>query len=167
MAGVGAHCSRRELENLELLQRPRVQQLIWIAGGHRNGIRSLDRQIVLGRQIVVSEDISLHLVTQDGKVIFLKPLPGGLFNDDGELELSGEPDSDAILRGFVWTYIMMVQSQTDFRIALEHHLFPSVFCPDGDSADTGKGARERFDAAYRGWCAKRTSWEISLPIVNG
>jgi hypothetical protein len=122
MAGVGDHCSQQELENMELLRRPWVQQLIWITGGHRNGIRSLNRQVVLGRQIIVSEDISLHLITQDGKIIFLKPLPRGLFNDDGELELSGKPDLDAILRGFVWTYIMMVQSQ----IGHSHHIWKVV-----------------------------------------
>lgn len=165
MAAVGDLCSQRELNNLKLLRLPRVEQLLWLAGGHRKGIRSLNRQVVLGRQIIVSEDISLHLVTRDGKIIFVKPLPGGLFNDASELELSGESDSDATLRGFVWTYIMMVQSQTDFRIALEHYLLPSSFCPDEESSDTGKRAREKFDAAYQCWCAKRTLWETT--ILNG
>ena len=99
MAAVGDHCSRRELENLELLQHPRVQRFIWIAGGHRNGIRSLDRQIVLG-------------------------IPDGLSNRTGTS--------------------------------------PSLyFCPDGDLTDTGKGARERLDAAYRDWCEKNIMGNIT------
>jgi hypothetical protein len=45
-----------------------------------------------------------------------------------------------LIRGFIWTYISMIKSVTDFRIAMDNHLLPEDFTPNGS-----------MEAAFENW----------------
>ena len=157
--------SESERNRLELLSR--VKRQLWFAGMHRRKIRPLHRQVVLGRDIVISEDISLHLVTRDGKTIFIKPFPGRLL----ELENEG-PDTenvvvmksttnDNILLGFISSYLSMIQSETDLRIALDNYLLPSILLPR-DLRNKRIESKEELEKAFREWTRIKGTWEGAI-----
>jgi hypothetical protein len=175
----------RRLESSRLQKLRRIMGLLWLAGNHRRTIRPLHRHKMLGREIIVSEDISLHLVTQDGKVVFIKPFPRDLLTDSGLNVPVDQPRPSArspshppnpqlqtqiiqlvnlddvveeqanIIRGFIWTYISMIQSVTDFRIAVENHLLPAKISHE-------LGIEEAFDNWHRSVEAWRQQIGLAL-----
>jgi hypothetical protein len=150
-------CLQPGLERLGMLSD--VSHRLWLAGSHWGHIRPLHRQLVLGRQIIVSEDISLHLITQNGKTIFVKPFPKELLQSDRSLaELAA---SDVVCRGFIWTYMSMIQSETDFRIALQNHLLPALLCPDG--LEPYSMNKRQWDEAFQTWVHSKETWETKMP----
>ncbi|KAI4173622.1 MAG: hypothetical protein LQ343_002797 [Gyalolechia ehrenbergii] len=57
-----------------------IHDHLWLAGRPMSA-RSLHRQAMLGRAMVITEQVDLHMVRQDGR-IFLKPLPDYLLSYD-------------------------------------------------------------------------------------
>jgi len=136
-------------EFCRLEELAQVQNILWLAGNVNTAIRPLHRHIVLGRNIIVCEDISLHLVTRGGKMILIKPLPKSLTalaNAHATQPLTDIsrliPDENQrnLIRGFIWTYISMIKSVTDFRIAVDNHLLPEDFTRNGS-----------MEAAFDNW----------------
>jgi len=98
-------------------------------------INPLHAQKVRGRDIIVTEDPRLHLVWTHDR-IFIKPLPRYLlshaFWDHFLCSESSPLTSDRIriygaALGYLRTYVMLIQSESDFWIAQkeEYHLVPA------------------------------------------
>ena len=157
--------SESERKRLELLSR--VKHQLWFAGMHRRKIRPLHRQVVLGRDIVISEDISLHLVTRDGKTIFIKPFPVHLLELENEgavsetVVVTRSARNDDILLGFISSYLSMIQSETDLRIALDNYLLPSILLPR-DLRNKRIENKEELEKAFREWTRIKGTWEGAI-----
>ena len=98
---------------------PRLNEIhgnLWLAG-RPMGARPLHRQAMLGRDLVTTEQVDLHMVRQ-GTRIFVKPMPDFL--------LDHEFWKDHICRdtnlyecgcGFLLSYVWLVCSKSDLRMA--------------------------------------------------
>ena len=62
------------LQELDTTPLDEIERYLWVAGLTADKIRPLHRQLVVGRQIVVCEQVHLHLVRNQGS-IFVKPIP--------------------------------------------------------------------------------------------
>jgi hypothetical protein len=106
----------------------------WLMSWRRSSnISPLHRQIVKGRDIVVAEDPSLHLVWRSSR-IHMKPIPAHLLNYafwkqyllDDESPLPGRRRV-RILRaalGYIRTYYYLIGHESDYILAQEKHLIP-------------------------------------------
>lgn len=134
---------RRELvaERLEDMHR-----WLWLAGRPMPP-RPLHHQLVLGREVVVSEKIELHLVWTYQNRLFLKPLPRYLLDagfwpvhlladvdtrprDHGRDERTPRLSvtaaaAAAAARGLLFSYTALVAYESDFRIARDKGLLPA------------------------------------------
>ncbi|KAK1828990.1 hypothetical protein QBC39DRAFT_357757 [Podospora conica] len=116
-----------ELSPARVHQRVRF---LWLAG-RPVPPRPLHHQLLLGRDIFVSERIDLHLVWGGGR-IFVKPIPRYLLNPDfWSAHLSSSQthgDRTHHLRqcamGFLLSYVALIAYESDFRIATEKGLLP-------------------------------------------
>ncbi|KAK0614333.1 hypothetical protein B0T14DRAFT_438865 [Immersiella caudata] len=120
-----------ELSPRRLHQRIRY---LWLAG-RPVPPRPLHHQVLLGRDIYLSERIDLHLVWGGGR-IFVKPLPRYLLSPEfwrgylipGFGENGGEMEEREHLRqcamGFLLSYVALISYESDFRIAIEKGLLP-------------------------------------------
>lgn len=88
-------------------------------------INSLHRQRVKGREIVVTEDLLLHLVWNHNRV-YIKPIPRCLLSYEFRrmyLDKSSDRLGDSrerlqrIALGFLRTYRYLIQHESDLRIA--------------------------------------------------
>lgn len=112
-----------------------MHDFLWMAGRPMPP-RHLGHQIVLSRQIVVTEDVALHLVWQ-GKRMFVKPLSKYLLDEElweqCLLERSQDTAEVAILResiaqcarGFLLSYCALLCYESDFNTAQSLGLLPS------------------------------------------
>jgi hypothetical protein len=109
---------------------------LWlVATPSSSSISPLHKQKILGREIVITDTADLHLVWYHSK-IFLKPLPKYLLSHsfwDFVFKNNISPDTpdetENLFRatlGFVRTYTHLIQSESDFRIALTHGLLPET-----------------------------------------
>ncbi|PWY93558.1 hypothetical protein BO94DRAFT_459570 [Aspergillus sclerotioniger CBS 115572] len=94
--------------------------------------RPLHHQIVMSREIVVTEQMDMHLVWLKN-YIFIKPLPAYLLHRDfwSRQEDSGGPIIPWNHRarcawGFVLSYMALVAHRSDFDIAMKQGLLPSI-----------------------------------------
>ncbi len=114
-----------------------VHKHMWLAGRPMPP-RPLHHQIMLRRNIVVTEDMELHLVWYKTR-IFIKPVPTYLLDpafwasqrlDRGPADGDGDGDAKrrrevaACARGFLFTYTALIAYPSDFRIAKERGLIP-------------------------------------------
>ncbi|KAI6381343.1 hypothetical protein MCOR25_001274 [Pyricularia grisea] len=122
-----------DLERLD-----KVHQHLWLTGRPMPP-RPLHYQRSVGREIVISERMDMHLVWGDGR-IYIKPLPRFFLepcfwtadlSGRSRLQQKDTAGEDERLeeyrrraRGFLYTYAAMVASESDFRIARDHHLLP-------------------------------------------
>jgi hypothetical protein len=100
-----------------------------------SAVSPLHKQRILGRDIIITDTADLHLVWYHSK-IFLKPLPSYLLSHAfweyvflHNRKLETPERNDKLFRaavGFVRTYTHLIQSETDFRIALSHGLLPET-----------------------------------------
>jgi hypothetical protein len=86
--------------------------------------RPLHLQLLMAREIILTENVGLHLVWTKGK-IFVKPLPQYLLDD----EWCGRNIHNNIrlakcARGLLFTYTALVASESDFYIARNKSLLP-------------------------------------------
>ncbi|KAH7346916.1 hypothetical protein BKA66DRAFT_447745 [Pyrenochaeta sp. MPI-SDFR-AT-0127] len=109
---------------------------LWlVATPSSSSISPLHKQKILARDLVISDTADLHLVWYHSK-IFIKPLPEYLLSYAFWEFVFGKnvsPDTpnqtDSLFRatvGFVRTYTHLIQSDSDFRIALSHGLLPET-----------------------------------------
>lgn len=112
-----------------------VHESLWMAGRPMPP-RHLGYQILLSREVVVTEDISLHLVWQ-GKRIFIKPLPtyllderlwkqclGQIVGDNAEVAKNRESIAQCA-KGLLLSYCALICYESDFRSAQTLGLLPN------------------------------------------
>ena len=135
----------------EELNTPVIDQLynhLWcVARKSGKSIDPISKQKVKAREIVATEDASLHLVWHRDR-IYVKPMPLCLLNHDfwtAFLPLPvadtvpGRPSSASpqpppgpvfdrkIALGFMRSYALLVRHHVDFVLARDAHLFPAEF----------------------------------------
>lgn len=115
-----------------------VHPKLWLAG-FRRPARSLSTLVLLGRKIVPTNALDMHLVWGGGRV-YLKPLPRYLLEPDFWSEhLSGPDhlyarrspeDTTAVTKirqaafGLLYTYACLIPNQVDLELALREGLIP-------------------------------------------
>ncbi len=112
----------------------KIVPLLWLCGRSMPP-RTLHHQALLRRDIVVTEDMKLHLVWHKTR-IFIKPIPAYLLDPDfwltQVLPQDGEDDPkkkrrsnvEECARGFLFTYTALIAYPSDFRIAKSKGLLP-------------------------------------------
>lgn len=126
-----------------------VRDWLWVCGRPMPP-RALHHQILLGRDITITENPDLHLVWHKER-IFLKPLPAWLLDPDvwaryllpplppapssaaGPRHGSGDADGGvaACARGLLFSYTALIAYHSDYRIAKEKGLIPEGLEWDG------------------------------------
>lgn len=98
-------------------------------------------QLAVGREIVIADQLDLHLIWDERGRIFLKPIPtflldSGLWIDHlgshdactSQIRRAGSCSCNLELRkvalGFLYTYVCLIASETDFKIAKDKGLLP-------------------------------------------
>lgn len=86
--------------------------------------RSLHTQRIKSREILVTEQMDLHLVWSP-KHIYIKPIPRFLLDTAfWEKHLCNDASLYACAMGFLRSYTALIQHESDYRIAVESHLLP-------------------------------------------
>ncbi|KAK8017829.1 hypothetical protein PG993_014155 [Apiospora rasikravindrae] len=118
-----------------------VRDWLWVCGRPMPP-RPLHHQVLIGRDVTITENPELHLVWHKGR-IFLKPLPSWLLDPDvwarHLLPTSSSPpppsssqysnnnkdgELAACARGFLFSYTALIAYESDFHIAKENRLIP-------------------------------------------
>ncbi|KAI0193978.1 hypothetical protein EV127DRAFT_384101 [Xylaria flabelliformis] len=107
-----------------------VQDWLWICGRPMPP-RPLHHQVLVSREITVTESPELHLLWSNHR-IFLKPLPSWLL-DPGFWKSHILQDDNLLrcARGFLYSYTALIAYPSDFRLAQEKGLVPSYLTWDG------------------------------------
>lgn len=121
-----------EFLHQELLVRKinAVQDWLW-ACGRPMPPRPLHHQLVLSRDIIVTENPELHLIWGP-KGIYLKPLPEYLLDAEfwkQHILSSSHPihlEIEQCARGFLFSYCALIAHYSDFRLARERGLLPDT-----------------------------------------
>lgn len=123
-----------------------IKQCLWLAGAPMPP-RSLHHQLLVNREITITERADLHLVCSSGR-IFIKPVPRFLLDPScWTVHLACEPGCECLsiqnarapellhtcarqkLRkvalGFLYSYVALISHESDYHIAMEKHLLPA------------------------------------------
>lgn len=94
---------------------------------------ALHKQVVRGRNVVITEDPELHLCWFDSKV-FIKPIPRCLlswafwqhflYGPDPTSNQEARSNLIEAVLGYMRSYCFLVRHESDFRIAVREHLIP-------------------------------------------
>jgi hypothetical protein len=107
--------------DLDITRLNKIHKHLWLAGLPQIS-RALHNQVMVGRQIVITERADLHLVWRDN-TIYLKPLPDYLLSHSLWTQiLCTEEALFESAKGFLFSYSWLVCSKSDLRIAHEHGL---------------------------------------------
>ncbi|KAK3299592.1 uncharacterized protein B0H64DRAFT_102467 [Chaetomium fimeti] len=113
---------------------------LWFAGAARPAA-PLHSHVAMGREIVVSDRMDMHLLWSNEGRLFVKPVPRFLLNVDFCRSNLQCPDgcpcrdslADACRRiprkvalGFLYTYACLISSESDFHIANDRRLLPRM-----------------------------------------
>jgi len=102
-----------------------IHRWLWLAGMPMPP-RPLTYQLASSRQIIVNEQMDLHLVWTSSLKIFLKPIPRYLLDHQFWKEkLSIREDLHKCALGFLLSYSALIQYESDYHIAIKKHLIPS------------------------------------------
>ncbi|KAK4249900.1 hypothetical protein C7999DRAFT_12267 [Corynascus novoguineensis] len=146
-----------------------IRKILWLIAV--NGTpRSLYYQKFLRREIIIAEELDLHLVWAESR-IFVKPLPDFLLNYDfWEAYISCEPHLHRAACGLLYSYCGLVRFGHDLQVAQEYHLvnanldyrawtefartvLPNLDPMDSNTMDTrfqyGELRLNRLDTIYR------------------
>ena len=100
-----------------------VHSWLWLAGRPMCA-RPLYKQKLLGREIVVTEQIDIHLLWTASQ-IFIKPLPEFLMDHDFWKEnLCSSTERYKSACGLLLSYTWLVCYQSDLKVAKDHSLLP-------------------------------------------
>jgi hypothetical protein len=133
------------LDDLDYIQTelglPRLQAIghwLWLAG-RPSAPRPLHNQLLLNREIFITERMDMHAVWTTGR-IFLKPMPRFLLEPSfwrehlacergcGCKESHAECTRRRLWKsalGFLFSYAALVSHESDYFIAIDKHLFPA------------------------------------------
>ncbi|KAH8890116.1 hypothetical protein GQ53DRAFT_588897, partial [Thozetella sp. PMI_491] len=119
-----------------------IARWLWLAGAPRPP-HALHHHVVLGREIILTEQMEKHLVWQTDR-IFIKPVPRYLLDPDFwsrhmccrpncgcdyDLPDSVNHCGHRLLRqnalGLLFSYTALIRHESDFVLAKEKHLFPA------------------------------------------
>ena len=115
-----------------------VNLRLWVAG-RPIPPRPMHHQRLLGREIVITEQMDLHLVWTSG-YIYIKPLPRFLLEpriwkkalsclEGCRSQATGLPCDRLALRkcalGFLFSYSALIRHESDFSLAMQNDLLPS------------------------------------------
>ncbi|KFZ08896.1 hypothetical protein V502_09073 [Pseudogymnoascus sp. VKM F-4520 (FW-2644)] len=115
--------------DLDVSRLTKVERHLWLAG-MRKAARPLHRQVMMDRNVVVTEQADLHL-TWRGSRIYIKPLPGYLLNVDFWKEnIEGDSDLFKNAKGFLLSYVWLVFNESDFQMAMDNSNHPRLL-PEG------------------------------------
>ncbi|KAI0015527.1 hypothetical protein F4780DRAFT_773502 [Xylariomycetidae sp. FL0641] len=107
-----------------------IQDWLWICGRPMPP-RPLHHQLLLSRDITITENPELHLVWHHGR-IFLKPIPSWLLEPTiWTIHLLPNDDIAACARGFLFSYTALVSHESDFRVAKDRGLLPACVSWEG------------------------------------
>ncbi|KAI1801402.1 hypothetical protein F4811DRAFT_555911 [Daldinia bambusicola] len=107
-----------------------IQDWLWICGRPMPP-RPLHHQILLSREIAISENPELHLVWSKNRM-FLKPIPLYLLVPKfWAAHILHDEELTKCARGFLYSYAALIMYQSDFRIAQEKGLLPLNITWDG------------------------------------
>ncbi|KAK6954702.1 hypothetical protein Daesc_004670 [Daldinia eschscholtzii] len=107
-----------------------IQDWLWICGRPMPP-RPLHHQILLSREIAISENPELHLVWSKNR-IFLKPIPLYLFEPEfWATHIVHDHKLAKCARGYLFSYTALIAYQSDFRIAQEKGLLPTNIAWEG------------------------------------
>ncbi|KPI35231.1 uncharacterized protein AB675_3779 [Cyphellophora attinorum] len=118
------HDPRAFIENeLDVSILDGLERWLWLAGRVDN-IRPLHHQRLLRREIVLTERSKAHLLWTENR-IFLKPLPAWLL-DTNFVQDNVPKDAPCLkqAKGFLRSYLLLLQYESDFMLAKELHLIP-------------------------------------------
>ena len=111
----------REDTNVDRLNR--VHKHLWLTGLARPA-RPLHEQLVLGKEIVITEKADLHLTWRDGK-IYVKPLPDYLICPEAWQDfLVQDAHLYGAAVGMLWSWLWLVRTRSDFNLAHSKSLLP-------------------------------------------
>ncbi|KAI0476686.1 hypothetical protein F4859DRAFT_504245 [Xylaria cf. heliscus] len=125
--GAGTFSQFLEVE-FSLKRLDDIDSKLWCVGYPRPP-RPLSTQAQMGRTIVLTNALDMHLVWGDGK-IFLKPLPRYLL--EPEFWANYLPSGSAL--GLLYTYACLITHPTDLMLAIELGLIPKE---NGNGPDWG------------------------------
>ncbi|KAH7159351.1 hypothetical protein DER46DRAFT_663330 [Fusarium sp. MPI-SDFR-AT-0072] len=110
--------------SFDLSRLHKIQKRLWLAGLPLPA-RSLHRQKMLGRDIVITDQSDLHLTWRES-TIFVKPLWKPLLDYDfWRTELcNGDLQTYKSAAGLVLSYVWLITSKSDLQIAKDHKLVP-------------------------------------------
>ncbi|KAL6406192.1 hypothetical protein AUP68_10360 [Ilyonectria robusta] len=143
LAAAGLHVSACVEKEFDLRRLTSIHGWLWVAGRPMPP-QPLHHQLVVGREIVITERMDMHLVWTTGRM-FLKPLPRFLLEPsfwtkylscgvkcgcsgtkagghDGIQECMLGLQKRAL--GFLFSYAALISHESDFRIAEQNHLLP-------------------------------------------
>lgn len=107
-----------------------IHQYLWLAGTPMCA-RPLHRQAMLGRELVITEQVDLHMVRQESR-IFLKPLPEFLLSADfWNTHIGRDVHLHECACGFLLSYVWLVCSKSDLRVAQRGGLLDSEITWEG------------------------------------
>ncbi|KAI1469769.1 uncharacterized protein F4812DRAFT_302662 [Daldinia caldariorum] len=107
-----------------------IQDWLWLCGRPMPP-RPLHHQILLSREIAISENPELHLVWSKNRM-FLKPIPLYLLVPDfWATHIIHDEELTKCARGYLYSYAALIMYQSDFRIAQEKGLLPLSITWDG------------------------------------
>ncbi|KAK4657142.1 hypothetical protein QC762_0042850 [Podospora pseudocomata] len=123
-------------KELDLKRLDRVLSWLWVAGRPMPP-RPLHRQLLLSRELFVTEQMDMHLVWTSGR-LFVKPIPRFLLDPAFWMEylccqsgcscsVASECNRPALQRralGFLFSYAALISHESDFSIAQDKHLLP-------------------------------------------
>ncbi|KAI1638618.1 hypothetical protein F4809DRAFT_649096 [Biscogniauxia mediterranea] len=110
-------------EELSVKRLNAIQDWLWVCGRPMPP-RPLHHQVLISRNIAITENPDLHLVWS-GNRIFLKPLPAWLLAPGvWDAHIAADAEMAACARGFLFSYAALVAYESDFRLAMESGLLP-------------------------------------------
>ncbi|OCL09244.1 hypothetical protein AOQ84DRAFT_431399 [Glonium stellatum] len=115
--------------DLDVKRLVKIKNLLWFCG-RPVPPRSLHRQQLLGRKILQTEQADLHLLYvspfEDKKTIFIKPLPAYILSQRvWDLYICKDCSLHKDACGFLLSYIWLIRSQLDFKLAENLDLLPN------------------------------------------
>jgi hypothetical protein len=107
--------------DLEVSRLNQIHKHLWMVGLPQI-CRTLHEQVMIGREIVITERADLHLVWFNN-TIFIKPLPDYLLSYDvWESALCLDPKLFQDANGFLLSYMWLICHKSDWRLAQDKEL---------------------------------------------
>jgi hypothetical protein len=103
-----------------------VHDWLWLVG-LPSSARPLHYQVVKRRDIVVTEQLDLHLLwsSSASPSIYIKPLPRFLLCPNfWRTQICTHPQLYQVALGFIFSYVALIEREFDYTLAVDHGLLP-------------------------------------------